>query len=503
MAVANPQKIGMVGTGSMGSGMALLFAEHGCNVFFYDPNEENVDKLMQDAKSIGIDKKIMAKESYKAICQAVKEDGNGIFFFSTPHGNPIDKSIEGMKDHLSKGDILVDCANEHFANTERRQRELDPHGVKYIGCGVSGGYQSARSGPSFSPGGDREALEMITPFLERLAAKDNKDRPCVKPVGPGGSGHYVKMIHNGIEQGMMSVMAEVWSLLSRGLGLNHEEIGKVFRSWNQDGPLHDCFLISIGADIMTTKNDAGDYVLDQIRDKVVQDVDESELTGNWSCEETMSLHVPAATIVSAHMFRYESAFADQRSSSKAASGRTDEMEHINTGSKDEFIKLVHRATYFCFLSCFAEGLDLMRAKDKKENWNLNYSNVLQLWRGGCIIQADGIIDLLDNMYKDPHHNPDTIMANASIDKELNENFSAVKCVVLKAIQADLSVPAMSQSLERYKYTVSTTLPTQFMEAQLDYFGNHKFDTWKESPGKPKTGQHHFEWKPAKGTSDKH
>ncbi|KAH7312513.1 6-phosphogluconate dehydrogenase [Stachybotrys elegans] len=498
-----PQRVGMIGTGSMGSGMSLLLAENGIAVHFYDPNEQNVQKLSHDAKAINLENKVVLEDNYEALCRAVKDGSDyGVFFFSTPHGSPIDKSIEAMRPHLSDGDVLIDCANENYASAERRQADLQPDGVYYIGCGVSGGYQAARAGPSFSPGGDPKGLDKILPLLEKISAKDKEGKPCVRPVGPGGSGHYVKTIHNGIEQGMLSVLAEAWSVLTHGVGLSYEELSAIFRQWNSDGLLRGCYLIKIGADILSTKNEEGEYVLDKVRDKVVQDVDETELTGNWSAEEAMAMHVPAATIVCAHMFRYASAFAAQRSGVKAAVSGGVTATSIKVESRDAFIESVRSAVSFCFISCFAEGLDLIREKDKSKSWNLNYRDILQIWSGGCIIQADGIVSLLDQMYANPKHDPEVVLENAVVAQELRNHASAVKEVVLKSVEADLCVPAISQSWEHFKYTTSTTLPTQFMEAQLDYFGKHMFDTWKDPPGLPQKGQSHYEWKPAKGKSDK-
>lgn len=198
--------IGMLGVGSMGSMMTLLMAEHGYHVFFHDPSDANMATLDKQEHDLHLHDKVTRCSSYDEVCDKIKEEGKPrVFVLSTPHGEPADKCIEAVKDKLEKGDMFVDCGNEHWTNTERRQKLLDPMGVHYIGCGVSGGYQSARAGPSMSPGGSKEALDKVMPFLRTIAAKDKNGKPCTVEVGPGGSGHYVKMVHNGIEQGMMSV----------------------------------------------------------------------------------------------------------------------------------------------------------------------------------------------------------------------------------------------------------------------------------------------------------
>lgn len=424
--------------------------------------------------------------------------------FSIPHGSIGDKTVEGLRPYLKKGDVIIDCSNEHWENTERRQSKLEPDGIHYIGCGVSGGYHSARHGPSCSPGGSEEGLKRVMPFLKQIAARDNQNRPCTTPVGPGGSGHYVKMLHNGIEQGMMSVLAEAWFILTTGLELSYEEVGSIFEAWNKEGPLHDCFLVDIGADICRTKDqkgeyvDKGSYVLEHVRDKVVQDVDESEGTGYWTCEQAVAHHVPAASILAAHLFRCASADAARRIEIQQSFGGGVKPQPMKVDSKDQFVKDLEMSVYICFLMCFAQGLHIIKKMDRKKGWNINYGQLLQLYRGGCIIQADHIVDLLQTMYDRNDHDDDDILANKEVGAELSKNFQSLKKVVLKSVEADMYIPSISQSLEFYKYSGSTSLPTQFMEAELDYFGAHNFDLKEGPPGKPQTGELHFSWKPARG-----
>jgi 6-phosphogluconate dehydrogenase len=225
----------MIGVGNMGGMLSLLFADYGIEVHFYDPSEKNAQLLLDHAKATNNQSKIVHHKDYKELCQSL--DKPKVFVFSIPHGSVGDKTVDGLRPYLEKGDIILDASNEHWANTERRQKRLDPDGIHYVGMGVSGGYQAARHGPSMSPGGSREALELVMPFLEKVAAKDKQGTPCVKPLGPGGCGHYVKMVHNGIEQGMMSTLCEVWFIMNNCLGMEYEEIGKSFEEWNKSGPL--------------------------------------------------------------------------------------------------------------------------------------------------------------------------------------------------------------------------------------------------------------------------
>ncbi|KAI0408207.1 6-phosphogluconate dehydrogenase [Xylaria palmicola] len=496
-------KIGMLGVGSMGGAMSLLVAEGGYEVYFFDPSDKNMDQLEKMCRDVHLDGKVHRTGGYDELCSKLGK--TKVFVFSTPHGGPADKCVEALKPHLKAGDVIVDCGNEHWENTERRQRDLGPRGVHYVGCGVSGGYQSARAGPSMSPGGSPEALDKVMPFLRSIAAKDGRGRPCTSPVGPGGSGHYVKMVHNGIEQGMMSVVAEVWLLLTQGLGMSDDEVSGVFGSWNAEGPLRNCFLVSIGADIERTKDRSGHHVVPEVRDKVVQDADEEEGTGVWTCEEAVARHVPAASILSAHLFRCASSDLARRAKNRESGGGSRQPvqpQRLAVSSRDEFIEALRGAVYFCFLACFAQGLDLIRRTDKDKGWGLDYRRILQLWRGGCIIQADHVTDLLDGVYARGDHDPDDVLGNDEVEREMSANFWATKEVVLKAVEADLFVPAISQTLEYYKYETSTNLPTQFMEAQLDYFGSHMYEEKGDPMRGVEKGEHHYEWKPAKGSSDK-
>ena len=219
----------------MGGMMSLLFAELGVEVHFYDPSPSNSDALLKHAKAAQLQDRVQSQKDYAALCASLGSPK--VFLFSLPHGEAGDKTVEALHPLLRAGDVIMDASNEHYLATERRQKILGPDGVHYVGMGVSGGYQSARHGPSISPGGSDHALDLILPFLGKAAAKDVEGRPCVRKMGPGGSGHYVKMVHNGIEQGMMAALCEVWSIMHRSLGMGYEEIAAVFEEWKSDGPL--------------------------------------------------------------------------------------------------------------------------------------------------------------------------------------------------------------------------------------------------------------------------
>ncbi|KAM0350965.1 hypothetical protein ACHAPU_002743 [Fusarium lateritium] len=378
---------------------------------------------------------------------------------------------------MSEGDIILDCSNEYYVNTEKRQADLASDSIYYVGCGVSGGHQSARAGPSISPGGDPRALEVVMSLLRAVAAKDGDGKPRASPIGPGGSGHYAKMMHNGIEQGMMLVISEVRYFLTKGMQLSYHEAAGVFEQWNKSGELHKTFLIWIAVNI----NKVRGYVLSQIQDNLVQDVNNSEGAGIWSCEEAVRLNVPAASILSAHLFRCTSAQLNKRIANAKVSGHRLQPTGMRFDSKDELIEHLRRATYFCLLLCFTQGLQIIREMNQQREWNINYPDLLHVWSAGSIVQTRGIMKLLKRVCGQSGAHED-ILSSGELAQQLAELLPSVKRSVIAAVEADLVIPAISQSLEYYKYSTTLDLPKQLTEAELDYFGNRKFDLKEEHNG---------------------
>ncbi|KAL8693107.1 MAG: hypothetical protein Q9218_001993 [Villophora microphyllina] len=361
--------------------------------------------------------------------------------------------------------------------------------------GVSGGYQAARRGPSMCPGGEEKALDIVMPLIQKVAARDSHGNPCVAKAGTGASGHYIKMIHNGIEHGMMSALAEAWQIMSIGLKMTYDEIGDVFASWNEEGELRGTFLVAIGAEICRQKNDRGKHVLSIVQDKVVQDVDGTEGTGIWSQTEAVRLHVPAPTLTTAHFIRLASAFRADRKHVKEAFGGHFQVEAWTEaeGDKKAVLESLRKAVYAAFLASFVEGLNIVDQANKEHRWSIDYSAVVQIWRNGCIIKADYITDILADIFKNPQADID-LLHNERVAEELSRAFQPLKETVTKGVQHNSVIPSLSATLEFLKYSTNTILPTQFYEAQLDYFGKHMFDLKSEPAGKPETGKHHFEWK---------
>ncbi|RDW81416.1 6-phosphogluconate dehydrogenase, decarboxylating [Aspergillus mulundensis] len=486
------KRIGIVGSGNMGSMMAFAFSELGLDVSIWDAKYSNVKQLLSAAKDTNYKGKIEGFEDVSKFTQSLEGKGERkIFLFSITHGDPADSVLGMIKKDLKKGDIILDGGNENYRRTEARQVECSKIGVSWIGLGVSGGYQSARRGPSLSPGGDKEALELVMPLLELYAGKDAKSgQPCVTRIGPKGAGHFVKMVHNGIEGGMLSTLAEAWSLLHYGRGLNYDEIADIFEAWNKEGELRNNFLLEIGAELLRVKKTPqgdgkgegvgdGGYVLDDVLDKVVQDNDNTEGTPYWSVMESASRHISAPTLATAHFMRIASGNRIERLE-VAKQLRLPSPSRIR-GMKDiEALKQhLHAAVYASFLASFCQGLELIARASDDEGWDIDLGKCLQIWRAGCIIRSEGIADILQ-----PAVSGNKKIKNMKfideVAQELHRTFPSLKEIVLAAVDADHYIPAISASLEYVKYEGGTNLPTKFMEAQMDFFGAHGYNL----PGVP-------------------
>ncbi|KAL1304030.1 hypothetical protein AAFC00_000468 [Neodothiora populina] len=490
------KKIAMIGCGSMGGGMALLAAEKGCEVSLQDPSEKAMDTIIEQAEKDNVAKKMHKYTDYKSLCESL--DSPKVFMFSLPHGSVGDTVLAGLLPYLDKGDIIIDCGNEHWENTERRQGKCVVRGVRYVGCGVSGGYQAARRGPSMCPGADDETLDLVFPFLQKMAAKDKHGNACVGKAGSGGAGHYVKMVHNGIEHGMMSAISEAWGIMTNGLGMDEDEIGDVFEKWNKEGEFQGTFLVWIGADICRTKDSSGARVLDSVEDKVVQDISGEEGTGIWSNEQAVKAHVPAPTLTSAHYLRLASAYRWQRERAQKTFGADFPAQKLEVKDRSAFLEDLRRATYTACLAAYVQGINIIDQANREHHWNINFDQILQIWSAGCIIQADYIASLLKPIFAD-FRSQETmnLLFQSSIAADLRKGHPALKKIVSSGVANDHVIPALSSTLEYIKYSTGLDLPTSFYEAELDYFGKHMYDKKGEDPkGLPETGKYHYEWKPA-------
>ncbi|KGO67568.1 Fibritin/6-phosphogluconate dehydrogenase, C-terminal extension [Penicillium italicum] len=501
--------IGIVGAGNMGTQMAIAFSEMGLKVSVWDVKEQNVDELLEWSRNNKTKGEIIGFHDINEFVKSLNKQERKLFLFSISHGNPAESVLGMIKGNLKDGDIVLDGGNEDYRRTQKRQEECQEIGVHWIGMGVSGGYQAARRGPSLSPGGDAKALETVMPLLELYAAKDPSGNPCVTQIGPGGSGHYVKMVHNGIEGGMLSTLAEAWSFLHSGLELDYEAIADIFEKWNNEGELRGTYLLDIAVDMLRTKRSSSGtgggkgsdehYVLDEVLDKVVQDDDDTEGTPYWNIMESACRHISAPTLATGHYLRIASGNRAERllAAKRLQLPVPKPLQGIR--DKSNIIEHLRCAVYCCFLASFCQGLEMITRASDDEGWGINLHRCLRVWRGGCIIQADGIVDLLEPVVSTDHHWTN-LKHSEEVAKELHRTFSSLKEVVVQGTLSDQYIPATSASLEYLKYAGGTSLPTKFMEGQMDFFGAHGYNkpgVPGEDPGPVGKGAHHYEWRPAK------
>ncbi|GAA6037729.1 hypothetical protein JCM8097_002312 [Rhodosporidiobolus ruineniae] len=501
--------------GSMGGNMSLLFTtKANCRVSTYDVKCNNIEAVKSWAKN---DKDtpedqiryFIGEEQLKPFVDSLVEGNEKrrrVLLLSLPHGPTVDKVIEQLGPLLKKDDIILDGGNEWWEETERRQKWLkEKYGVIHLGLGVSGGYQSARHGPSMTPSGDKEAYEHVEPVLKAVAAQDpDSGEPCVGYIGGGGSGHHVKMMHNAIEQAILSSVCEVFDLLHWTLGWPAAEVAKVFKKWGGEGrPLEGNFLVEIGADIASRKEAAGtkdgkeEAAVDDIDDKVTQDVDDSEGTGVWGQKEWAGRHVAAPSIAIAHSLRIASSNKSERVKIAKKMGLPQPKKAVEWEgkSREEIEDTLEKVLYGAALGAYVQGCNVIAAAEREQQWGVSLENVIKIWRGGCIISSPGITRLLQSAYAQ-HPNVSNVMLVDEVAKELAGTLEAHKETLVFAVESDAVVPTLGASMEYIKMSGVELLPTYFEESELDYFGTHQYDVRHEHKGEPEKGSYHEEWKPA-------
>lgn len=391
-------------------------------------------------------------------------------------GGPTDATIEQLKPLLDKGDIVIDGGNTYFVDTQRRNKELSELGIHFVGTGVSGGEEGALKGPSIMPGGQKSAYELIAPIFKDISAKVDGE-PCTTYIGPDGAGHYVKMVHNGIEYGDMQLISESYFLLKHVLGLGADELHEVFAEWNK-GEL-DSYLIEITADIFTKKDEeTGKPLVDLILDTAGQ-----KGTGKWTSQSSLDLGVPLPIITESVFARFLSAMKEERvQASKVLSGPTAKEF---TGDKKEFIESVRKALYMSKICSYAQGFAQMRAASEEYNWDLQYGEIAMIFRGGCIIRAQFLQKIKEAYDRDAKLN------NLLLDpyfKEIVESYQyALRDIMSVAVQNGIPVPCFSAALSYYDSYRTETLPANLLQAQRDYFGAHTYQRTD------KEGTFHTNW----------
>ncbi|MBD2822206.1 NADP-dependent phosphogluconate dehydrogenase [Xenorhabdus sp. 42] len=463
------QQIGVVGMAVMGRNLALNIESRGYSVSIFNRSSDKTDEVI--AENPG--KKLVPSYSIEEFVDSLEKPRRILLMVKA--GEATDKTIASLTPHLDKGDILIDGGNTYFQDTIRRNRELSAQGFNFIGTGVSGGEEGALKGPSIMPGGQKEAYELVAPILREIAAQVDGE-PCVTYIGADGAGHYVKMVHNGIEYGDMQLIAEAYSLLKNSLNLSNQELAEVFSDWNQ-GELSS-YLIEITADIFRKQDEEGKYLVDVILDEAA-----NKGTGKWTSQSSLDLGVPVTLITESVFARYISSLKDQRvAASKVLSGP--EVQPFN-GDKAEFIEKVRRALYLGKIVSYAQGFQQLKSASDEYSWNLNYGEIAKIFRAGCIIRAQFLQKITDA------YNENAAIANlllAPYFKQIADEYQqALRDVVSYGVQNGIPTPTFSAAISYYDSYRAAVLPANLIQAQRDYFGAH---TYKRTD---KEGVFHTEW----------
>ena len=462
--------IGLIGLAVMGQNLVLNMERNGYQVSVFNRTSERTDDFI---KGPAAGKNITATYSIEELVGSIKKPRKVMMMVKS--GAPVDAVIEQLTPYLEGGDLIIDGGNSFFRDTERRSQALEAPGLNYLGVGISGGEEGALWGPSIMPGGHLQAYTHVEQIFIDIAAKVNGD-PCVTYIGPRGAGHYVKMVHNGIEYGDMQLIAEAYDLLHHGLGLSAAELNDVFTDWNQD--VLASFLIEITADIFDYEDEeTGVPLVELILDKAKQ-----KGTGKWASQEALDLGVPTPTINAAVEARILSAYKVERE--KAAEiypGKTRRFR----GDRMNFIEAVKDALYASKINTYAQGMALLATASQEYDYNLNLAEIARIWRGGCIIRADLLEDIRAAYADNP--NLSNLLLVPFFRDALVARQDAWRFVMQTAVDLEIPTPAMSASLAMFDGYRRSRLPANLIQAQRDYFGAHTYQRVDRK------GTFHTEW----------
>ena len=465
--------IGLVGLAVMGENLALNMESKGFHVSVYNRTVEKVDHFME-GRGKGLN--FYGAHSLEDFIASLKSPRK--VFLMVKAGKPVDDFIEKLIPLLDKGDIIIDGGNTHFPDTARRTEYVESKGLLYIGTGVSGGEEGALKGPSMMPGGSPAAWPFVKPIFQSISAKVADGTPCCDWVGQGGAGHFVKMVHNGIEYGDIQLICECYQIMKDILGMTNDEMHETFAEWNK-GDL-DSYLIEITRDILAKKDGNGEYVLDYILDTAGQ-----KGTGKWTAISALDLGEPLTLISESVYARCLSALKEERvEASKILEG----PKPVNfPGDRKAFLEDLRRALFASKVVSYAQGYSLMRAAAKEYGWDLNYGGIALLWRGGCIIRSVFLGKIKEAFDKDPQ------IANILLDPyfkdKLAEAQSGWRNVVAQAVVNGVPAPCMTAALEYYDGYRTERLPANLLQAQRDYFGAHTY----ERTDRPRGEFFHTNW----------
>jgi 6-phosphogluconate dehydrogenase len=459
------QSFGIVGLGVMGENLALNIESRGFSVVGFDLDSKKVDSFVARTKG----KQAVAARTVGEFVENLATPRRVLMM--VPAGKPVDAVIADLRPHLQAGDVLIDGGNTLFVDTDRRIKELQGTGIYYIGTGVSGGEEGALHGPAIMPGGNPEAWPLVKPILQAIAAKAEDGAPCCEWIGSGGAGHFVKMVHNGIEYGDMQMICEAYFIMERLLGMSADEMSRVFAEWNQ-GELSS-YLVGITSEILAKKDPQTGKPMVQ----VILDTAEQKGTGKWTSQVSLDLGVPAPTIADAVFARTLSALKKER---VAAAGMLAGPAPRFGGDKAACIEMIRKALFSSKICSYAQGFQLLRAADQEYHWDLQFGTISSLWRAGCIIRAQFLGRIkqayarnpaLANLLLDPHF--------AGVMASYHQDW---RKVVSLAADNGIAIPAFMSALAYYDGYRSAVLPANLLQAQRDYFGAHTYQR-VDQPGK--------------------
>jgi 6-phosphogluconate dehydrogenase len=467
----NPSDIGLIGLAVMGENLVLNMESKGFSVSVYNRTTEVTEKF---AANRGAGKNILPTRSIEEFVESLAKPRKMMIMVKA--GAAVDAVIDQLLPHLDKGDVVIDGGNSLYTDTERREKALSAKGLNFMGIGVSGGEEGALKGPSLMPGGTKEAWEIVSPIYRKIAAQVDGE-PCCRYMGPGGAGHYVKMVHNGIEYGDMQLICEAYAILRDVLGLSADELHEVFDAWNK-GDL-DSFLIEITANILRRKDpETGKPLVDVILDKAGQ-----KGTGKWTLLSAIELGVVVSTINAAVEARVLSSMKEQRV--RASKILPAPPPFTYDGDRQKLVDAVRDALYASKIMSYAQGFTLFAAASKQFNWNLNFGDIATIWRGGCIIRAKFLNRIKEAFDRNPQM--ENLMLDPFFSSILKDTQSNWRHAISIATQAGVAVPAFGASLAYFDSYRQERLPANLLQAQRDYFGAHTY----ERIDKP--GAFHTEW----------
>ncbi|MGK4179773.1 NADP-dependent phosphogluconate dehydrogenase [Lapidilactobacillus dextrinicus] len=464
-------QIGVIGMAVMGKNLALNIESRGYTVAIYNRTGSKTEEVVKEHS----DKHLVPSYTIEDFVASLEKPRRILMMVKAGAGT--DAVIKELLPLLDKGDVLIDGGNTFFKDTMRRNAELDKSGINFIGMGTSGGELGALQGPSLMPGGQKEAYDLVAPILEQIAAKAPDGAPCVTYIGENGAGHYVKMVHNGIEYGDMELIAESYNILRNVLGLSVDEIAKIFADWNK-GEL-ESYLIEITAEILTRQDDlgTGKPIVD-----VILDAAGNKGTGKWSSQEALEVGVNQSLITESVYARYISAMKEERvEASKVLTGPKPEF----TGDKEAVIEQVRRALYFSKIMSYAQGFEQMLFAAKHYDWDLDYGKIASIWRAGCIIRAQFLQKITDAYDQDAHLQ--NLLLNPYFTDIAKNYQDSVRDIVALSVKNGIPAPAFSAAISYYDSYRAEVLPANIIQAQRDYFGAHTY----ERTDRP--GIFHYTW----------